>query len=413
MTAAAAAEEPLGTIRMMRAAQVARYGDPSKDGKNILTVRGGDDDDDDDAGIPIPVLTPALVADHRMLIKTLAVSLAPGDVRVLSGKTARYQGPPAFPYIPVGDCCGIVQELSSSATDDETAAPTNKHTDKDKLLPFEVGDRVAVRFHIEGPRGAAAEYAVVSTQVVAKVPPTLSSNEAAALASASPAVILADTYIRPGDRVLITGAGGGIGSHLCQLAKRERKASLVVGVGSPQNCQNRLLRAPICCDRAIDYTSQNVFGMEEYQKEPFDVMIDLACGGWLRMKECVRQKQPLIVKSASQGGRYITTNPDTPTYELATTMDMLHVMLFPALWRAIASRMWSRWSLPAYTYALALPQERDVMIRTMELAAEGKLQAVLDEKGPFPFTTEGLQAAYQLQASYHAAGKVVIQISDE
>ena len=58
----------------------------------------------------------------------------------------------------------------------------------------------------------------VSTKVAAKVPANLSSAEAAALAGASPAVDLAER-IEEGERVLVIGAGGGMGSILCQLLR--------------------------------------------------------------------------------------------------------------------------------------------------------------------------------------------------
>jgi hypothetical protein len=52
--------------------------------------------------------------DH-MVIQVLAIALAPGDCRVLSGTTQELQGPPSLPYIPGGDCCGIVVELPDGA----------------------------------------------------------------------------------------------------------------------------------------------------------------------------------------------------------------------------------------------------------------------------------------------------------
>jgi NADPH:quinone reductase-like Zn-dependent oxidoreductase len=88
-------------------------------------------------GVPVPRLVdlPEKTRKNFMVLRTLAVSLAPGDCRVLSGITRELQGPPSFPYIPGGDCCGIVVELP-------------EHSPKD-ALPFSVGDRVAARF-VEG-----------------------------------------------------------------------------------------------------------------------------------------------------------------------------------------------------------------------------------------------------------------------
>jgi NADPH:quinone reductase-like Zn-dependent oxidoreductase len=79
---------------------------------------------------PVPRLDDLPPAKRRthMVIRVLAVSLAPGDVRVLSGLTRELQGPPSLPYVPGGDVCGVVAELDESET------------------KLQIGDRVAVRF---------------------------------------------------------------------------------------------------------------------------------------------------------------------------------------------------------------------------------------------------------------------------
>merc|ERR1719329_1652301 len=122
-----------------------------------------------------------------MILKTLAVSLAPGDVRTVSGKTRELQGPPSFPYIPGGDCSGIVVEVSN---DDK------RKKSKDDF-DAKVGDLVAFRFY-DYPRNCMAEYAVVHKNTCEKVPIKsektidITPVEAAALASACPAICLAD-----------------------------------------------------------------------------------------------------------------------------------------------------------------------------------------------------------------------------
>lgn len=366
----------------MLAAQGKDYG-PIDD---MISVQGG---------VKVPHLDdlPAKTRSKYMLLKILSVSMAPGDCRVLSGLTKELQGPPSFPYIPGGDCCGVVMELPDNA---------------EKLkIPFHVGDRVAARF-AEVPRGALGEYALVSSLVADKVPEGISSDGAAALASASPATLLADR-IQKDERVLVIGAGGGVGSHLCQLL-RNKGASLVVGVSLNPG---RLLESPISCDNAIDYTKQDVFSMAEYQKEPFDAIIDLAAGGWPKLLESTHNKTPLIVKPASKGGRYITTAPDNPLFEIHSMWAALKVFLFPSLWRAMISRTWRRSKLPSYTYAIELPSTRPVMTRTMELAREGVLEPVMDPKGPFAFTTDGVRDAFRTQESRHAQGKVVVHVSDK
>ena len=68
--------------------------------------------------------------------------------------------------------------------------------------------------------------------------------------------------------------------------------------------------------------------------------------------------------------------------------------------------------MPKFTYIMAIPSSGDIMTRTLQLAKEKKLKPVMDPKGPFPFTTEGVRDAFKTQESRHPKGKVVIHVAD-
>jgi NADPH:quinone reductase-like Zn-dependent oxidoreductase len=372
--------------RIMKAAQGKDYGDIDE----MLSVV---------TDVPTPPRMCEMVErnnpKHRMLIRVLTVALAPGDCRVLSGLTRELQGPSSFPYIPGGDCCGIVIDL-----------PTK--VDPKHPLPFQVGDRVVARF-TEKPMGALGEYAMVSTLVADKVPDSISSVDAAALISASPVIDLIRPVVR-GERVLVLGASGGIGAHFCQLLRR-KGVSYVVGVS--RNTE-RLLNPPIQCDDAIDYTTTDVFSLEKYRQNKFDTIFDFAGGGYQRLEECVQRNEPLIVQPASMGGRFITTVPlHGPIYEVHSIWAALKIFLFPSLWKAMTSRTFTRSKLPKYSFSLAINDDRTPATKVMEYAENGSLTAVVDERGPFPLTTEGIRHAFRLQESRHAHGKVVIQVASD
>ena len=323
---------------------------------------------------------------NYLIIKTHAVALAPGDCRVLSGKTRPIQGPPSFPYIPGGDVCGVVVEAPEGST-------------------FAKGDRVAARFIGDGPIGALGDYAMISCEVCDKVPQNVSSLDAAVLASATPAICLADR-IQEGERVLILGAGGGVGSHLVQFIKG--KAAFIAGVSrNPQ----RLLEEPMLYDEAVDYNQEDPFSKQSWKDSPFDVVVDLAGGGWPRLIQDRKQRVPSIVKPASQGGRYLTTTPDEAIFEIHSMLAANSIFMLPWLRRAISTRTLARRRLPKYTFAMILPKERQVITRTLEAAAKGTIQAVYE--GPFDFTTEEVRSAFRLQETRHVKGKVVIGVSDE
>mmetsp|Transcript_8620 Transcript_8620/g.14642 ORF Transcript_8620/g.14642 Transcript_8620/m.14642 type:complete len:408 (-) Transcript_8620:387-1610(-) len=373
----------------MRAAQCTDYG---KDVEQILSVP-------QDATVDTPRLgidKPPAAFKNEMLIKVQAVALAPGDARVMSGKTREFQGPPSFPYTPGGDVCGIV-----------VAVP--EETKKGVKCKFRVGDRVAARF-MNKPLGMLGEYALCNTDVCDVVPQNVSSEDAAALVSSAVVAVLIADRIRDGDRVLIYGAGGGVGSHLCQMA-RLQGASYVAGVGRDYE---RLMEAPLYCDYAVDYTKTDPFYVKEWCDKPFDVIIDLAGGAWPALLRQRSSGHPSIVKSAKSKGRYLTITPDNPVFEIHKMRDFFKIFLFPSLGRAISSRIGlSRASMPKYSYVLALPETSEALTRTLALASENKLIACIDEQGPFPFTSDGVRRAFELQASYHTKGKVVITVSSD
>ncbi|VEU43388.1 unnamed protein product [Pseudo-nitzschia multistriata] len=346
--------------------------------------------------IEIPSLDdlPSKKKKTHVIIRTRAVALACGDCRVLSGKTRKFQGPPSFPYIPGGDCSGIVCKIPPEASNDPD-------------FPFKVGDRVASRF-TEGPRGALAEFAVVDTTVMEKIPSNISFEEGAILASVCPATLLAER-IKEGERVLIMGAGGGVGSHACQIM-RKQGASLLVGASLQPD---RLLQEPLKYDKAVNYSKEDPFSMKEFKDEPFDVVVDLAGGSWLRLLEDYKNKEKSIVKPASQGGRYLTLTPDEAIFKAESIMEILKPFLLFPLWRFFKSRLWGRGHLPKYTFAHSIEFERSHLTRTMNMAENGTLKAVMDSRGPFSFTTEGVRKAFRLQETRHVHGKTVIKIKDE
>lgn len=339
-------------VKTMRAAQGKDYGDIDE----MISV-------EDHVKYPSWDEIPRRKRKNFMIIKTHAVALACGDCRVLSGLTRELQGPPSFPYIPCGDCSGVVVEIPA-------------RVDK---FPFKIGDRVAARFLV-GPRDGLAEYALVHKAVCDKIPENVSSEDAAALVSASPAVLLA-SRIQPGERVLVLGAGGGVGSHAVQVM-RDRGAAFIVGVSKSPG---RLLQPPLGYDRAIDYTRQDPFAIEDFKREPFDVIMDLASGGWPNLIKDYKSGARSIVKSASNGGRYLTVTPDAALFELHSIPAALQLFLFIPLWRAIKSRLWGRSRLPKYTFAMSLPEDRAVITKTLDLASKGTLKAVIDPKGTIIF----------------------------
>jgi len=444
--------------KTMKACLAKDYGDID----TMLTVVDGDDENN---MVPYPSLANLHTKYERantMIIKTYAVATACGDCRTLSGLTKKLQGPPSFPYIPCGDCSGIVVEIPKMDNKKSSSKP----------FPFQVGDKVTARF-VAFPRNALAEYALVRQEVCEKIPNGISFVDAAALAGACPATLLAERILsyyenekedssslpvpindndkdvvpkeealsqskQPQElktqgtlkkpRILILGARGGVGSLTSQILKRSGRVSFLAGTASPWSSNNANDKDDHdhCYDTIIDYTKQDPFTMKEYQDNPFDIIVDLAgAGAWLTLNEKATTTPTKdlrsIVKPASEGGRYVTLTPDTAIFALPSISAALKLFLLVPLWRALKSRTWAKKILPKYTYAMCLDEDRTHLTRTLTMATPNtteqpqlpSIHAVVDSRGPHPFTTEGVRTAFKIQESRHIRGKVVIQLMTE
>lgn len=159
-------------------------------------------DDYGDAGVLRRTHLPVPERERgELLIEVHASSVNPIDFRLRSGEMKSIL-PGGFPRVPGYDVAGIV------AVGDESGL-------------FNAGERVmALLGSLRG--GACADYAVCGTDVAAKLPDNMPFEHAAAIPLAGTTALqsLRDHGgIRPGLRVLINGASGGVGAFAIQIAK--------------------------------------------------------------------------------------------------------------------------------------------------------------------------------------------------
>ena len=165
----------------------------------------------------------------------------------------------------------------------------------DDVLGFSVGDEV----YAEVDAGSFAEYTVARQKRLAHKPSRLSFGEAAAVPLAATTALqgVRDVAkIKPGDKVLINGASGGVGSFAVQLAKAF--GAEVTGVCSTANLD--FVRS-LGADHAIDYTVEN-FATGEAR---YDVIFDLVSNRSLA--ECRRAltRRGTLVLASGNGGRVL------------------------------------------------------------------------------------------------------------
>lgn len=319
--------------------------------------------------------------DDLLLIRVLACSLAPGDPRVLSGKTDYYQKPKeGFPYVIGSDTTGIV-----------VAVPKDHSK-------FQIGDYVVARFDGLRPTGGVAEYRLVESKLTEKCPESISPVEACGLpASGMAAKVLVDE-MEKGDRVLVIGGSGGVGSCVLQYAKK-KEASFIAAVSTQEEQCKRL-----GADKVIDYRNENWWQIPEFQSNKFDVVFDLAGGDNWSNGGCAKT-------AIHKNGKYVRLYPGVETeVEIHGPVGVLK-LVSGMIGTNIKAKFDS--ALPKLVTPEALALKDDDLKGLFQDVVDGTLKPVLDPSSPFDFTEEGVRKAMHLQKSKHAHGKVVIKVSDK
>jgi NADPH:quinone reductase-like Zn-dependent oxidoreductase len=163
-----------------------------------------------------------------------------------------------------------------------------------KVTAFRVGDEVFG----QAATGAFAEYLVVPAKLLAPKPANLSFEDAAAVPWAATALQgLRDAGgLKAGQRVLINGASGGVGTWAVQIAKA--LGAEVTAVCSTRNVE--MVRA-LGADEVIDYTEQDfVKGGAR-----FDVMMDLVGNRSLSDCRSVLKPKGAYVPCSGGGGDWV------------------------------------------------------------------------------------------------------------
>jgi NADPH:quinone reductase-like Zn-dependent oxidoreductase len=230
----------------------------------------------------IPRPTPA--AD-QVLVRVRAAGLDRGVWHVMTGLPylVRFVVPsmgPRRPKVPVRgmDLAGRVEAVGRDVT------------------RFRPGD--AVFGWTEG--GSYAEYASVPQDQLAPMPSTLSFEQAAAVPISGLAALqgLRDVgEVQAGQRVLVIGAAGGVGSFAVQLAKAF--GAHVTGVAS--TAQTGLVRA-IGADEVLDYTREDVTDGSRH----WDLILDTAGHRSLsRLRRALSPAGTLVIVGSEGRGRWL------------------------------------------------------------------------------------------------------------
>ena len=192
--------------------------------------------------------------NDEVMVKVHASSVNAADVDQIRGVFMVRMGAPIRPRhrIPGSDIAGKIEAIGRDVS------------------RFSPGEEVYADL-TESGFGAFAEYVAVPESSLVLKPSNLSFEEAASMPSAGGVALInlqGKKPIQPGQKVLINGAGGGMGTLAVQIAKAD--GAEVTGVDTAEKLD--MLRS-IGADHVFDYLTQDVTKNEQ----SFDLIIDLAC----------------------------------------------------------------------------------------------------------------------------------------
>lgn len=299
-----------------------------------------------------------LPKDDEVLIKVRAASVNPLDWRLMKGKP--YSGRLFFGLRkpkntrPGVDVAGQVEAVGRNVTQ------------------FKPGDEV-----FGACRGALAEYACASESRLVIKPEHVTFEQAAAVPVAALTALqgLRDKgQIQPGQKVLVNGAAGGVGTFAVQVAKSF--GAEVTGVCSTKNLE--MVRS-IGADRVIDYTR------EDFTKgtERYDLIFDCVGNHSLSAYRRVLNPKGICIIIGAPHIRWM--------------IGLLAFMLKPLVMSPFVSQK--------FVMFIAKVSKEDLTI-IGELMESGKVTPVIDRRYSL---SEAPEAIRYLEEG-HARGKVVITL---
>ena len=293
------------------------------------------------------------VKENEVLVRVHAASLNAGDVFSMRGSPWLIRLSVGLPrpknYILGWDMAGRVAAVGSQVT------------------RFKPGDEVFAACH-----GSLAEYVHVAEDKLALKPANLTFEQAAAVPTAAVTAImgLRDAgKIQPGQKVLINGASGGVGTFAVQIAKAF--GAEVTGVCSTRNVD--LVRS-IGADHVVDYTREDF--MQNGQR--YDLILDnVASRSFSDLRRALTPQGKIIPNSGHAGMGYV----------------------FKAYVLSLVRRQHG-------SMYLAVPNSQN-LAPLKDLIEAGKVTPVIDKTYPLSETP----AAFRYLVKEHARGKVVITIA--
>jgi len=303
-------------------------------------------------------------ADGEVLVRVRATSVNPYDWHHIIGQpyiarlmpgTMGLRGPKFA--IPGCDMAGTVEAVGSA------------------VPGFRPGDDVFALLR----DGGFAEHVCVPADLLARKPANMSHEQAAAVPMAAVTALLGlrDTGgLKPGQRVLVNGASGGVGTFAVQIAVA--LGASVTGVCGARNAD--LVRS-LGADSVLDYRTEDFTS----RGQRYDLVLDVAGGHSGRACARALTASGTLVLVGGPAGRWV--QPAGHAFSA--------LALGPVMSQRIALAETGR-----------CDRKRELLSALTELIEDGKVSTVIDRGYPFA----EIPAAVAYQAAGHCAGKVVVTV---
>jgi zinc-binding alcohol dehydrogenase family protein len=305
-----------------------------------------------------------------LLVNVRAVSVNPVDTKV---RGARHQGSASDnsgkPRVLGWDAAGVVVDKGAAVTS------------------FDVGDEVYYAGELDRP-GSNAEYQAVDERLVGRKPRSIGFAESAALPLTSITAweLIFDRFgIREGEScgsLLVSGAAGGVGSILVQLARRLTDLNVVATASRPETVEwVRKMGA----HSVIDHTKPLAPQVNGVRAAPLKYIASLTASA--------RNFAQLVEILAPQGKLGVIDDPATlDVVPLKRKAASLH-------WEFMFAR--SMWQTPD------IGEQGRLLNRVAELVDRGELRSTQTQTFS-PVSVENLKKAHAIAESGKAIGKVTL-----
>jgi NADPH:quinone reductase-like Zn-dependent oxidoreductase len=293
--------------------------------------------------------------DNEVLVKVCATSVNPAEWYGMSGMFLARIGNGLFKPKDNrlgADFAGIVEAIGRDVTD------------------FKPGDEV-----FGGRSGAYAEYVCVQKGIAHK-PANITFEQAGSVGIAGLTALqgLRDHgKIQPGQKVLINGASGGVGTFAVQIAKA--LGAEVTAVCSTQNVE--LVRS-LGADHVIDYTK------EDFTRSPqrYDIFLDVVGSrSWFECRRVLKPKATVVIIGGPKG------------------------MVIGPLKHILSMRLFSMRASQKVVFFIANFNREDMEVMH-ELMASGKVKPVIDRTYPLHKINE----AMSYLGTGHAKAKIAVSM---